>query len=91
MHFTQESKLDDSLPQSQFEVPGYKVYHQDQRTNTGNTMHVMAIITSDIVHRWAEKLKNIHLVNVNRIEVLVLELILKGETGYLAACINNQR
>ncbi len=51
----------------------------------------MVLYRSNIVHKRVEELQNTHLLNGNRIEVLVLEVILMEINGYLAMYTNNKR
>ncbi len=82
MLFIQETKLDDSFPKSQFEVPGFKMYRCDQSSNKGG---IMMLMRNDIAHKRREELENVNDSCSGRIEVMVMEVVLKGEKWLYAS------
>ena len=83
--FVQETKLDDSFPDSQFEVDNFKLYRQDCSMNMGG---LMALIRNDITHKRRNELEFQHN-DQGRIETMVFEVLVKHET-WILSCIYKQ-
>ena len=52
--FIQESKLDNSFPNAQFNITGYKLYRNDRTSHMGG---IMAYIGDDIIQRRCPELE----------------------------------
>ncbi len=77
----QETKLDDTFPQAQFDVSGFKQYRQDYRSNEGG---IMVFIRDDIAHMRRTDLE-VNEDRDGRIETLVLEIKIKSEKWVLSS------
>ena len=75
----QETKLDSSFPDSQFMVPGYRLHRKDHQRNSGG---LLMLIRDDIPHVRRYDLENITILS-GRIELMVLEIVLKNEKWLL--------
>ena len=75
MLFIQECKLDDSFPDAQFDIPGYKLYRYDCTANMGG---IMAYVRDDITQCRLSHMENIACVS-GRIECLIIEIVVKSE------------
>ena len=71
----QETKLDDSFPNKQFEVPDYMLYRADYKSNSGG---LMTHIRSDLPQRRRFDLEKCD-TNEGRIELLVVEYTYRKE------------
>ena len=77
--FIQETKLDDSFPMAQFYIPGFKMYRNDHKNNSGG---IMCYINDEI----APQRRTDIVVNENvsgRIESLAVEITIKKEKWIL--------
>jgi len=74
--FIQETKLDDTFPSAQFNVAGFKTIRQDFKSNSGG---LMTIVRDDLTHNRRKDLEMNEILNSGRVEMIVLELILKNE------------
>ena len=76
MPFIQETKLDDSFPKCQFDVPSFKMYRHDQRSNRGG---MTISIRNDMARKRREELQKVYPSNGSRSEVMVKEVVLTIE------------
>lgn len=67
-----ETKLDDSLPNSQFKIQSFNVHTQDRNCYGGG---LLVYVRSDIPHMQRQE----HEENCNGIENLIIEIIIRGE------------
>jgi hypothetical protein len=78
--FIQESKLDDSFPLQQFDVPSFRQYRKDHTARMGG---IMAHVHDDLAQRrrtdleWQQSTADE--VSDGRIESMVLEITIKSE------------
>ena len=83
----QETKIDNSFPDNQFNVNMYILHRKDYKNNEGG---IMMYIRRDIPQIRRDDIEELSINNANgRIEILGVECRLKN--GYLSAFINNQR
>ena len=75
----QETKLDSSFPDSQFMVPGYRLHRKDHQSNSGG---LLMLVRDDIPHVRRYDLEKITILS-GRIELMVLEIVLKNEKWLL--------
>ena len=71
----QECKLDDSFPDAQFDIPGYKLYCYDCTANMGG---IMEYVRDDITQCRLSHMENIVCIS-GRIECLIIEIVVKSE------------
>ena len=71
----QETKLDDSFPDSQFSVLGYQLHRKDHRSNSGG---LMMLIRDDLPQQRRQDLENVQATS-GRIELMVIETMIYNE------------
>ena len=67
--FIQETKLDASFPEAQFDVPNYKSYRNDYKDNSGG---IICYVRDDIAHRCRPELE-VNTNNTGIIENIMIE------------------
>ena len=72
--FIQESKLDNSFPNAQFNIPGYKLYRNDRTSHMGG---IMAYMRDDIIQRRCPELEQMEC-DSGRVECLALEICISS-------------
>jgi len=72
--FVQETKLDDSFPFGQFQIPYFVLHRKDVRQDCGG---LFAQVRSDIPHTRRNDMEE-YIVSSGRIECMVIELVLKS-------------
>ena len=73
----QETKIDDSFPDSQFTIPRFKLYRQDYKCNQGG---IIMYIRNDMPQFRRLDLEQLSINNANgRIEILAVEVTLNKE------------
>ena len=76
-----ETKLDDSFPKCQFDVPGYNCIRKDRSRNGGGLLYY---IRSDIPHRRRDDLE--HVIDSHMgFELIIMELTLNHKEKWLYA------
>ena len=73
--FLQETKIDESFPDSQFYIPNFKLYRKDVNSNIGG---IMMYFRSDLGQQRRSDLE-ISECQSGRVEIMAVELILNGE------------
>ena len=73
--FLQETKIDESFPDSQFYIPNFKLYRKDVNSNMGG---IMMYFRSDFGQQRRSDLE-ISECQSDRVEIMAVELILNGE------------
>ena len=79
--FVQESKIDQTFPEAQFKVPGFKLYRNDCTSNMGG---IIAHVRDDIVQRRMVDMENLHC-NSGRIETVIIEITVNCEKWLLCS------
>lgn len=72
--FIQETRIDSSFPNGQFQVNQYITYHKDVKCDSGS---IMAVVKGDLAQRRRHELEYIE-VNSSRIKIEVIE-VMKGK------------
>ena len=81
MLFIQETKLDDTFPAGQFNIPDFKLYRRDYKSNEGG---LLVYIRSDIPHAICTDYDRCIVDDQRgRIEILTLEVTLKNEKWHI--------
>ena len=74
-----ETKLDDSFPKCQFDVPGYNCIRKDRSRNGGGLLYY---IRSDIPHRRRDDLEHVIDIHIG-FELIIMELTLNNKEKWL--------
>ena len=75
----QETKLDESFPQAQFSVPGYRLHRKDHQSNSGG---LLMLVSEDLPQRRRQDLEATQAVS-GRVELLVIEIMFRKEKWLL--------
>ncbi len=75
--FIQESKLDESFPAGQFQIPGFKCYRKDVRSNCGG---LLSYVGDDLIQPRRDDMEpRGHNVRSGRIETMIIEITFRSE------------